>query len=332
MADDEVGNEEGELPIEEFVAIGNARDRGEDAEPPAPEKPAAAAKADTPSEKPADKPAEDRRSPARRKGSIQQEIDALTTTKHQTRKEVEETQAELTRLRAELAQIKTPPPNGNGAAAPPPPAAPPPQMRPPSYIPQNDPEPKLEDFAKEQDPHTAWMRATTRWEARREHARIQSAQFAQGMYVTRTTKLSEKLASYEASHPGFSASLHPEVAGVRFSTPREYGTPLGDLIVDSPHTAALLDHFSKNFADFQRLSTLHPILAARELGKLESRFDAASSGPALKPPPISHAKPPNKPVGSSPVVSDDAEDEASLPIEEFVRRGNSRDARSSARR
>jgi hypothetical protein len=332
MADDELGNEEGELPIEEFVAIGNARDRGEDVEPPdaktpaaTPEKPAAEKAVDT-------KPAEDRRSPARRKGSIQQEIDALTTTKHQTRKEVEETQAELTRLRAELAQIKTPapPPNGNGAPAPRAAAAPP-QM-PPPFVPPHDPEPKLEDFAKEQDPYTAFVRATTRWEARQEHARLQSAQRTQAMYVTRTSKLSEKLTSYETAHPGFTASLHPEVVGVRFSTPREIGTPLGDLIVDSPHTAALLDHFSKNFADFQRLSTLHPILVARELGRLESRFDAASSGPALKPPPISHAKPPNKPVGSSPVVSDDAEDEASLPIEEFVRKGNLRDARSSARR
>jgi hypothetical protein len=317
---------EGELSVEEFFERGNARDRGDEVgDAPAPLPDAAPAE-------PADK-TKPKASPARRKGSIQSEIDALTTTKHQTRKEVEETQAELARLRQELRELPRAPasPNGNGQQAQPP--APPPQSpQPPAYVPPEDPEPRLEQFAGAPDPYSAWSRETARWDVRQEHRRIQSAQQAHAIYATRTSRLTEKLAQYETTHPGFSAALHPDVANIKFSTPREFGTPVGDLIVDSPHTAALLEYFSTHHQDFQRISTLHPLLAARELGKIESRFDAAAAGPASKPPPISKAKPPNKPVGSSPVISDDTEDEGELPIEEFVKRGNARDARSSGRR
>jgi hypothetical protein len=328
---------EGELSVEEFFERGNARDRGDEvAAPPvasesaaAPAEPAATTKPRSSSSSSA--------TPSARKKSIQADIDALATTKHQTRREVEETQAELARLRKELADLRpggatSPAPT---AAAPPPP---PPQAQPrPAFVPPppHDPEPRLEQFASAPDPYAAWSRETARWEARREYARIQSAQHADTMYRTRTSRLSEKLLQYETTHPGFSAGLHPDVAAIKFSTPRELGTPLGDLIVDSPHTAALLDYFTEHHQDFQRLSTLHPILAARELGKIESRFDGASTGPSLKPPPISHAKMPNKPVGHSPVISDDAEDEGELPMEEFFKRGNARDAaraRTSGRR
>jgi hypothetical protein len=313
---------EAELSIEEFIDRGNARDRGEEVEaaPPAPEPAAAAGPAAGDPKK-----LDSKHARPGRKQSIQAEIDALTTTKHATRKEVEATQAELTRLRGELQTLKTPP------AAPP--AAPAPAAsRPALAMSPNDPEPRLEEFAQEADPYTAYARATARWEARQEHQRIQVGQRAQLTYRSRTKGLTDKLASYEETHPGFSAALHPEVVNVKFTTPRELGTPLGDLIVDSPHTAAILDYFSRDLDSFRRLATLHPLLQARAIGMIESRFEAAASGPSVKPPPISKAKPPNKPVGSSPVVSDESDDDANLPIEEFIRRGNSRDARSSARR
>src|SRR5580765_5697057 len=334
MADDETTVDpaaEGELSVEEFFERGNARDRGDEVDAAPPATPDSAAAAPT---TPADqtKP----RSPANRRKSIQADIDALTTTKHQTKKDVEAAQAELVRLRRELRDLPRTPasPNGNGADAQPA-AAPEPPQPPRQYAPPptpDDPEPKLEQFATAADPYSAWSRETARWEARQEHRRIQRAQFAHQNYTTRTTGLSQKLAQYEQTHPGFSAALHPEVANIKFSTPREPGTALGELIVDSPHTAELLDYFSQHHPDFQRISTLHPILAARELGKIESRFDVASSGPTPKPQPISKAKPPNKPVGSSPVISDDTEDEGELPMEEFYRRGNARDARLSGRR
>jgi len=329
MADElDPSSSEADLSIEEFVARGNARDRGEPVEEgassAAPPMPAAAAATPTPPVAPGDKkPGDPRHNHDARKKSIKAEIDELTTTKHATRREVEAAQAELDRLKQEHQRLGAAP--AAAAAAPSsPPAAPP--VRPTGPIPADDPEPTLEQFAAEADPYGAWSRAVARWETRQEHRRIEGGQRAHAMYQHRTTKLTQKLAAYEQTHPGFQKGLHPSVVDIKFTTPVELGTMLGDLIVDSDHTAALLDHFSRNFGDFQRIASLHPVLVAREIGKLESRFEAASSGPVSKPPAISHAKPLNKPVGGSPVVSDDDDDESELPIEEFVRRGNARDA------
>jgi len=328
MADEPVDDSgsEADLPVEEFFARGNARDRGEAVEPVATQaEPPAAQPSESPesvasSEKP--KPAADKRSAGGRKASIQAEIDELTTTKHSTRREVEAAQAELTKLRDELATLQTRrPAEPESRAAEPPRSAPPPIPTLP-----DDPEPKLEQFAREADPYGSWSRAVTRWETRQEHHRIESARRAREIYTTRTTQLTRKLAEYETTHPGFQKALHPKVIDVKFTTPTELGTMLGDLIVDSDHTAALLDHFSRNYADFQRISTLHPALVARELGKIEGRFESASPGPGSKPQPISQAKPINKPVTGSPHISDDDEDESQLPVEEFFRRGNARDA------
>ncbi|HMF95083.1 MAG TPA: hypothetical protein VKE96_12345 [Vicinamibacterales bacterium] len=319
---------EADLSIEDFVARGNARDRGEsepaaDATPPR----APGAATTTPATPPP-APAKPRYDPEARKKSIKAEIDELTTTKHTTRREIEAAQAELVRLKVEHARLaeQRPAPPAEPAARPAPPA-----VRPTGPIPDDDPEPLLEHFATESDPYGSWSRAVSRWETRQEHRRIESGRRAHAMYQQRTTKLTDKLQAYEQSHPGFQRGLHPSVIDIKFTTPKELGTMLGDLIVDSDHTAALLDHFSRNLGDFQRIAALHPVLVAREIGKIEARFDAASSGPASRPQPISHAKPLNKPVGGSPHVADDDDDESELPIEEFVRRGNARDATRSHR-
>jgi hypothetical protein len=325
-----VANPEAELPMEEFFERGNKRDRGEDV-PELPRAGSDAGTTDTPqvdaagnaaSAKVDEPPKPDKRTREGRKASIQQEIDDLTTQKHSTKREVEAAQAELTRLRAERAALEKPadkPVNRVQAA--------------PVYdgSDQSDPEPKLEDFKDHPsgDAYTAWLRATSAWEGRKSYRAEAYRSQADLTYRSRTMKLREKLAVYEKSHPDFGKSLHPVVADIQFSTPVMRGTPLGDLLIDSPYTAELLEHFSEHFDDFQRISTLHPILVGRELGKLEHRIEsrtaAASSGPASKPIPVSAAKPPVKPVGSSPVVSDDAEDESELSVEEFFRRGNARD-------
>src|SRR5215831_1999552 len=131
MADDSATIDpaaEGELSIEEFVARGNARDRGEDVEPiatpPTPPVPPPAAADATPAAEP-----KARFSPGKRRESIQAQIDALTTTKHQTLKEIETAQAQLTDLRRQLReqQAAPPPPPPQPQAPPPAPVPPPPQ-------------------------------------------------------------------------------------------------------------------------------------------------------------------------------------------------------------
>src|SRR5580765_7139963 len=116
---------EGELSLEEFFEPGNARDRGDAVEPPAATPPESATA--VPAEAAATTKPRSPNPPSRRKTSIQADIDALTTTKHQTRKEVEAATAELQRLRKELADLPRPPAasNGNGQAAAPAEALPP---------------------------------------------------------------------------------------------------------------------------------------------------------------------------------------------------------------
>lgn len=69
-----------------------------------------------------------------------------------------------------------------------------------------------------------------------------------------------------------------------------------------------------------------PTLAKASLlmGKLLARLEAAESGPAPKAPAVTHAKPPIKPVGSSPVTSDE-ELPDDLSVDEHIRRMNARD-------
>lgn len=107
-----------------------------------------------------------------------------------------------------------------------------------------------------------------------------------------------------AADPTLAARVIPE-------TPMSL--PMLHAIKISPIGPQLLVYLSDHQDEAQRLSTLHPALVMRDLGKLEARLEAASSGPAPVVPAVSHAKPPTKPLGSSPVTNADAEpgDEAS---------------------
>jgi len=331
---------EADLPLEEFVQRGDKRDRGEDIPliEDADEKSGAAGApvSDTVTadvDKPADRTASadktiDKRTREGKKLSIQQEIDELTTAKHSTRREVEAAQAELARLRAELAHVTG---NGNGAK--------PATATTPSYdgTDPNDPEPKLEQFANDPsgDPYTAWIMEKAAHRARREF-RVQAfnaqqtAQQSQAetVYQTRMNALQDKVAKHEAADKDWRTKVDPEVASaLQWSTPVKAGTPLGELVMDSDNPVEYMIYFSEHKKEFQRITTLHPFLQGVAFGEIKGRLAVASSRPDSKPQPISHAKAPIKPLGGSPVVSDDAEDEGELPLEQFVKIGNARERR-----
>ena len=104
---------------------------------------------------------------------------------------------------------------------------------------------------------------------------------------------------------------------------------LADQWIESEHAIALLEHLSDP-SEFQRLATLPPNLVIRELAKLEAGFGAAfrkDSGPAPKPQ-ASQAKPPFKPLGTTPhgVADDDGSDDESLDA--FIRRENAKDRKA----
>ena len=340
MSEAQTPQTEADLGLDDFIQRGNARDRGEeiplieDAENESGAADAPASDAVTASvEKSADRTASadtkmDKRTREGRKATIQQEIDELTTTKHTTAKEIESAKAELARLREQLAHVTN---NGNGNGAKPATAAA------PTYdgLDPADPEPKIEQFANDPsgDPYTAWIRATSRWEGRKEfrvqqHQAQQTAQRSQAdqIYTTRMTALQEKVGKHEQTDKDWRTKVDPEIASaLQWSTPVKEGTPLGELVMDSDDPVAFMKYFSEHKKDFQRLTTLHPFLQGVAFGEIKERLAVANSRPDSKPQSISQAKPPIKPLGGSPARSDDAEDEAELPVDQFIKIGNARE-------
>lgn len=100
--------------------------------------------------------------------------------------------------------------------------------------------------------------------------------------------------------------------------------PMQHLARESPVGTELLQYLSAHQDESQRLSTLHPVEVYREMGKLEERLGAASTTRGSAPI-VSHAKPPIKPLRSSPytpatdTVSDD------MSFDEHFRRMNASD-------
>lgn len=268
----------------------------------------------------------DRRTLEGKRKSIQAEIDKDTARRHTAKAEADAEEARLAALRAERANFPS-----HRAEAPPSPA-------------QNDPEPTIEQFKDQQDPYTAWMRAVSRWEGRQEFAKHEQTRQQQHAQQQREWQLQQRANTYvermspRMADPDFAARLQASPlahtlatyalpAGVR-------PTPMNDLIeeiIDSPFPDKLSEFFLDHPQDLQRLTTLNSRAElSRAIGRIESRLEAALPGPA-RTPAISHAKPPIKPVGTSPDVSvddaDDTEDLSEAAVLRHHKRENAKDPR-----
>jgi hypothetical protein len=103
--------------------------------------------------------------------------------------------------------------------------------------------------------------------------------------------------------------------------------PMQHLTMESPVGTQLLQYLSNHQDESQRLSTLHPVEVYREMGKLEERLGAASEARGSAPV-ISHAKPPIKPLGSSPHTPDADAVTDELSFDEHFRRMNAKDRKN----
>lgn len=212
-------------------------------------------------------------------------------------------------------------------AQPPPPARPaaPAAAAPAAAIDESDPEPNYVDGTSPSD----FVKAHSRWAARQEvkasetrrEQQWQAQQLRQAAEA-RWTPFVERMLELRKD-TAFAAGLAPEIRDINF----EQRTPVTDAIIDSANPKAVLQYLSDHPQDFQRLATLHPVLAIREMARIEERL-AAGPGSATAPPVLSNAKPPIPALGGSPHVSDASVDEADLPTDEFIRRGNERDRKN----
>lgn len=87
------------------------------------------------------------------------------------------------------------------------------------------------------------------------------------------------------------------------------------VIMNSAEGPEILYHLGKNPDEAQRIASLHPVLAAREIGLLEARLSGQTK------PKVSNAPSPITPVGSKENVNTPLEE---LSMEEYVRRRNAK--------
>lgn len=148
-------------------------------------------------------------------------------------------------------------------------------------------------------------------------------------YTHTERKFVSQLDAAVKADPKYWSKINPHVANVPPMS------DLGRLIFESDYATQLMLKLSELPAEeFQRLSTLHPVYMAREMGRLEAsvmRSTAASPGPASKSPAVSQAPPPYKPVGTTASAASetdlDPDDMSEEAIKKHFQVMNARDKR-----
>jgi hypothetical protein len=178
--------------------------------------------------------------------------------------------------------------------------------------------PQVENFDKYEDYTTAVATFVT--DLRHQELATQEAYTAsqvaeQESDRARQSAWQERLEAARKSDPTFDDHLNAD-------TPMSL--PMQHLTMESPVGTQLLQYLSTHQEESQRLSTLHPVDVYREMGKLEERLSAASPARGSAPV-VSHAKPPIKPLGSSPHTPDADAITDELSFDEHFRRMNAAD-------
>jgi hypothetical protein len=224
--------------------------------------------------------------------------------------EREEARKEAAELRAKLDALQAPPSQAREASQPQVAATETPK----------DAEPKEADFKE----YGEFVAAKARWAARQEVSeamRFAQAQQAQQVehrhHEQRVSEFAKRMSEGIQNDPEFMARIPSEILNLRPAmalqeNERPTGaTAIADVLVDSDQPHILMEYLSSHEDDFRRISAMHPMLAMREIGKIEVGLVAAPNGSAPAPS-SSQAQPPIKPVGSSsakPLVAHKAPEE-----------------------
>jgi len=129
-----------------------------------------------------------------------------------------------------------------------------------------------------------------------------------------TARWNERLQDARSENPNLDSSLNPD-------TPMSL--PMQHLAMDSPVGIQILQWLSAHPDESQRISTLHPAETYREMGKLEARLEAAPLRASARV--VSNAKPPIRPLGTSPHVTDAFAVSDDTSFDEHFRRMNASD-------
>lgn len=220
----------------------------------------------------------------KRKNRIQEEIDELTHNKHATRREFEAAQADLARVRAEMAALKS------GQASP----SPGNTAKPADGA---DPEPKEEDF----EHYREFVKAQAKWEARALLAEERAA--AQKTSAQRHIDQTDNRiwVDGEKKHPDFVA-----VVDAARDSGIELGAHISNIIRSHPQGVDLLYELAKDHALARRLAAItNPLQLGIALAPVLSRLSTATepAGPVETVKPQTKAIVPPNPVGAAPTAS-----------------------------
>jgi|TARA_R110000824_G_scaffold80036_3_gene201591 hypothetical protein len=142
----------------------------------------------------------------------------------------------------------------------------------------------------------------------------EEAQRQQDRDSSQISKWNDRLTKARSENPEFDDSLN-------LDTPMSL--PMQHLAMESPQGVEILQWLSANPKESQRISTLHPAETYREMGKIEARLEAAPPRASARA--VSNAKPPIRPLGTSPHVADDFAITDDLSFDEHFRRANAED-------
>jgi hypothetical protein len=170
-----------------------------------------------------------------------------------------------------------------------------------------------------------YIRDLSLWQVKQAwQAMAQQAQERQALEQQRAAEAAqmqahqERLTAARQKYPDFDQRIRPDVP---------VNAPMAHIITGSPVGPELLLYLSDHPDESQRIATLHPVLAIREMGKLEARFETAAAGSSgsVSVPPMSSAKPVVKPVTGSPATVERDEYRDDEPFEAHYRRENARE-------
>lgn len=308
----------------------------------APAEPAEPAPAADPDPTPTPAPAETPAAPAatetpeqlaaKGKKKPQERIDKLVYEREEAKREAarvrEESQRQIQALREEMRReletVRRPaePPRADAKPADP------------------DPEPTLDQFADQQDPYASWMRATAKWDARREfreqaklHAEAAQVQRRQYEQHQKQTQERQRIGSW-AQRMETAFTANPEMRSQIEDMP-VLPRPMMDVIIDSEIPSQILQHLINHPEEQAQIMNLPPLHQYRAVSRIEYQLEQAAqltgSAAALKPKTTAH--PPVSPVSGShaaPVSSGEPGPNASY--EEHRAYWNTREAEERKRR
>lgn len=219
------------------------------------------------------------------KPGVQQRIDELTRQRHEAERE-----ATYWRQRAGVDQAQAPAP---------------------AVAPKPTPD-KFNDYADYVEALTEWKAEQKVTEALSKRDQQQAERAQQTAQQAKAQTFAERQQAARTAIPDYDEVMSA-AADVRIAP------HVHEALLDSKHGPAIAYHLAKNPDEAERLSTLPPLAAARELGRLEASLAKSAppqgaAAPALKP--VSKAPAPIKPIGAGTTTN---QDPARMSMDEYAK-------------